>query len=225
METVQVSFVVPNLPPGFVRAGGKRLPLKHREAACREISDATQGVSDRVQVQVTTQRIVRKYERISREDRTDLHYGPTTIPVYQDPDAASKARRMLIFIASAPEFDGCLTEEEYRVWTWSFTEQVDQTVIAGRLDKTQGAVSKIVKRAAQKLNTRYLELRAADGLPLQIAAMAPAIVSEPDLMDALRFVHAIDFLRRRERARRTRGKNINSGCLELDRLPIRHSRK
>lgn len=226
MGTVQFSLTV---PPGFVRAGGKRLPLKHREAACREISDATKGTSDRVQVEITTQRIVRKYERISREDRTDLYYGPTTVPVYEDPDAAGKARRMLIFIASAPEFDGCLTKEEFQVWTWSFTEQVDQTVIAERLDKTQGAVSKIVRRAAQKLNSRYLELHAADRLPLQIAAwiteMAPAIVSEPDLMDALRLIQAVDFLRRRDRARGKLGEKVYSGCAELDRLRIRHSRK
>jgi hypothetical protein len=204
-------------PAGFARAGGARLPLQQRSEAIEEIEGETKGVGA-VQAHIIVQRVVKKYERISAADATQLSYGRTTVPTYEDPDARSRARRMLLYVAAAPGFDGCLDEDEMKVWVLSFTGDDTQTVIAERMGKSRSTVSKLLHRGVRKLNARYLELRAADRLPLAIVAWVKdtaGSVQNPSFKDAVRV------LQRRDRSRKTGGEDSSTGCNDMDGLAIR----
>src|SRR5260370_41919547 len=94
-------------PDGFVRAGGSTLPLKEKRAALEEYARETEGIDDTAKRLAIMGRIVRKkWKEVAprASDITNFSFGPTSVPTYADPDAGARARAMLHWLPTSPEF-------------------------------------------------------------------------------------------------------------------------
>lgn len=159
-------------------------------------------------------------EHLSAKDQTQLTYGPWSGPVYDDPGARDKARRMLLRIPALAGFDGCLDEIESRVWSMSFDGKHTQAEIAAAVSRAQSTVSTIRDRCVRKLNGCYLRLRAEDALPIEVLAWLRenGMDGDPSESD---FINAVEALRRRDRAiRRGDIEHATTGCDDMDKLTI-----
>ena len=218
-----VGFAGYGYPDGFVRAGGARLPLKLRREAQEECIEKTRGIEDAASRWGIIGKIVRKaWDRlvVAGSDVTNFCFDAPSVPVYQDPDARVRARRMLAWVPTTPEFVGCLDQEQAQVWEMSFsTEGHTQVEIAARIGRGQSAVSKILNKAARRLNARYLELREAGQLPLAISAWLKTYVGDDSGEAGL--YRVVELLRQRDRARERGRPPVSTGCEQLDGLSIR----
>jgi hypothetical protein len=219
-------------PAGFERAGGVRLPLEQREAALRQIEETTRG-ADPANAFVTIQKIVReKWDELAPQpgDVTQLSYGTGPI-AYQDPDMQEKARQMLLWIPTTPQFAGVFDAIEATTWSMTFSGDATQTTIAAATGKkSQGAVSKALNRSVWKLNARYRELRERDELPLEIAVWVRQIAEDdtrrhdPDLADATARLRKRDWMlqARKRDVGPIAAEHAKTGDRALDELSIRH---
>jgi hypothetical protein len=219
-------------PTGFERAGGARLPLEQRKAALLQIEEATCG-ADPPSAFVTIQKIVReKWNEVAPQpsDVTQLSYGAGPI-AYQDSDVHEKARQMLLWIPTTPQFAGVLDAIEATTWSMTFSGDATQTTIAAATGKkSQGAVSKTIDRSVRKLNARYRELRERDELPFEIAVWVRQIADDdarrydPDLADAIARLRKRDWtLQARKRdVGPIAAEHAKTGDRALDELSIRH---
>jgi Sigma-70, region 4 len=213
-------------PPGFARARGADLPLKLRCEALKECIEETRGVEDLARKVAINSRIVRKkWEAVIPRgtDVTNFTFGAPSVPMYEDPDAGNRARKMLDWVPETPEFTGCLDEMQAQVWHLSFSrENHTQIEIAERLGKSQGTVSKILDRAARRLNEKYRQLLEADQLPFAIAAWVKAYVGDDSgAADLYRVVTTL--LRQRALARERTRPPVSTGCKSMDALRIRRN--
>lgn len=129
---------------------------------------------------------------------------------------------MLLWIPTAPGFEGTLDEREAKVWQMSFTGRA-QKEIAVAVGLAQSTISKIVSACVKKLNRQYLKLRAEDALPLAILAwLYEATCSKDgDAGTESAFACAVRLLRRRDAAiRRGDLTHASTGDEELDGLAI-----
>lgn len=134
-------------PPGFVRAGGNRLPPKQREEALREIEAVTTGMNPAQRFATIQKVVAKKWQEVTTQpsDVTQLSYGRSSVPTYTDPDAREQARRMLLWIPTTPEFAGALEPIEATVWSMDVAGD-SQDTIASAIGKSQGEVSKTRRR-------------------------------------------------------------------------------
>jgi hypothetical protein len=149
-----------------------------------------------------------------KKDMTQLSYGPGSVQMFVDPDAATKARKMLLWTPTAPGFAGSLDDVETRVWAMSI-EQVTQTEIATAIGRSQSNVPKIMVRCVRKLNERFLCLRAADALPIEISAWILEHGGDAD--SDWDIAQVVEWLRGRDKAIR-RGNLLaaSTGCRNMD---------
>src|SRR6266403_1815284 len=132
--------------------------------------------------------------RISARDATQLTYGTGSAPVYHDPDAAVRARRMLLWVPTAPGFTDCLDDFENHVWSLCFDGQHTQAETAEIVHRRQGSISKIQDRCVRKMNDRYRALRSKDELPIAILAWMKDCGATADIRDDT-FTNAVHLLR------------------------------
>ena len=210
-------------PAGFERAGGARLPLKLRRESVAECEEKTHGITDRAKRLAIVSKIVRgKWEEAAPAgmDLTNFSFGAPSVQMYEDPDVRERTRRMLAWVPTTFEFAGCLDDEQAQVWRLSFSiEEHTHAEIAARIGKSQGAISKMIDKAATRLNGRYRELRAADRLPLAIVAWVKTYVGD-DSGEADLY-RVVELLRQRDRARERGRPPVSTGCKEMDALNIR----
>jgi hypothetical protein len=129
---------------------------------------------------------------------------------------------MLLWIPTCQQFAGVLDSEEMTVWAMSFSGiKVTQADIAERIGTKQPMVSKIRNWSVEKLNQRYLELRDADKLPVEVTAWLKVYLADDSR--AADIYRAVELLRKRDKAltKGLRGKDASTGCEQLDGLAIR----
>lgn len=220
---IPCSVTAQGYPDGFVRAGGARLPVKLRREAIAECEEKTYGVTDLASKRAIVEKIVqRKWDEVAPAgaDHTNFTFGAPSVPMYEDPDARERARKMLAWIPTTLEFADCLDDDQVEAWRLSFSpEESTQAEIAARIGKSQGTISKTLDKAALRLNGRYRELRAADRLPLAIVAWVKTYVGD-DSGEADLY-RAVELLRQRDRARERGRPPVSTGCKEMDALRIR----
>jgi hypothetical protein len=211
-------------PGGFIQAGGAKLPREQRSAALAEIEQKTRGVEPVRAHDIVRKIVLKKWSEAfpAGADATNFTFGPPSVKPFHDPDAQSRARRMLLWIPTCQQFAGVLDNEEATVWVLSFSGiGISQATIAERIGKRQPMVSKLLNRSVKKLNHRYLELREADMLPVEVTAWLRVYVGDDS--NAADICRAVELLRRRDRAltKGLKGKDASTGCKGLDNLVIR----
>jgi len=161
-------------------------------------------------------------EYLDAKDQTQLTYGPGSAPIWRDPDAAVRARKMLLWIPTAPGFEGSLDDREAKVWGMWFSG-LTQAGIAATIGLAQSTISKIVNGCVRKLNGRYLKLRTEDALPIAVLAWLYQATGSTsgDARTDTDFLFAVQSLRRRDAAiRRGDLAHATTGDEELDALAI-----
>lgn len=213
-------------PVGFERSGGARLPRQQRREALEEIERETKGVEPTRAVAIVQRIVLKKWREVvpAPADATNFTFGLPSVTPFHDPEAQSRARRMLVWVPTCPQFAGVLDSEEATVWALSFSGVgITQVAIAERIGKGQSLVSKMRNRSVRKLNERYRELRDRNEIPIEIRAWIKTYVGDDSVEADL--YRVVELLRRRDRAltKGLEGEDASTGCEDLDKLSIRNS--